>query len=150
VIIVDRPPNFEQIKAAFPDAEKPGVMFAYGNIYNPSGNVIPPALIAHEEVHLVRQKALDPHPGSTTQWSGADLWWQRYLEDCEFRYNEELLAHVAEFKAQRAGNDRNFGARLLMHTALRLVAPLYNYAPPRNLQEAMRDLKREIANAKQG
>jgi hypothetical protein len=145
VIIIGRPPNFEQIKAAFPDAEKPGVMFAHdGCIYNPSGNVIPPALIAHEEVHLRRQKDLSPHAGSTTQWSGPDLWWQRYLEDSEFRYNEELLAHVAEFNMQKITKDRNFGAALLMRTAMRLVAPMYNYQPPRTLQEAMKDIRREI------
>jgi len=147
VIIVDRPPNFEQIRAAFPNAEKPGVMFAYdGKIYNPSGIVVPPALVAHEEVHLKRQKALGSDAGSTTQWSGPDLWWQQYLEDSEFRYHEELLAHVAEFQMQRT-RDRNFVARLMVHTALRLIAPLYNYVPPRSLQEAMRDLRREIARA---
>jgi hypothetical protein len=144
VIIVDRPPNFEQIKAAFPKADGPGVMFAYdGNIYNPSGNVIPPALIAHEQVHLDRQKAMGPRPLSTTQYSGADLWWERYLEDSEFRYNEELLAHAAEFKVQRT-RDRNFVARLMVDTALRLVAPLYNYTPPVSLQQAMKDLLQEI------
>jgi len=145
MIIVDKPPNFEQIRAAFPNAESPGVLFAFdGNIYNPSGITVPPALIAHEEVHLKRQQALAPHATSTTQWSGPELWWQKYLEDSEFRYNEELLAHVAEFKMQR-GPDRNQGARLLMATALRLIAPLYNYQPPRNLQEAMKDLRQEIA-----
>jgi hypothetical protein len=145
VIINERPPNFEQIKAAFPRAENPGVLFAFnGNIYNPSGIVVPPALIAHEEVHLNRQRDAGPTPGSTTQWSGAELWWQRYLEDSEFRYNEELLAHVAEFKALKAG-DRNASARLLTATALRLIAPLYNYQPPRSMQQAMRDLRQEIS-----
>jgi hypothetical protein len=145
VIILERPPNFEQIKVAFPKAEGSGVLFAFdGNIYNPSGIVIPPALIAHEQVHLDRQRALAPRADSTTQWSGPDLWWQRYFEDCEFRYNEELLAHVAEFQMQRT-RDRNFVARLMVHTALRLIAPLYNYIPPRNLQEAMRDLRRGIS-----
>jgi hypothetical protein len=133
VIIVGRPPNFEQIQAAFPDAGKPGVMFAYdGSIYNPSGIVVPPALIAHEKVHLTNQKHV-----------GADYWWEKYLTDSEFRYCEELLAHVAEFQMQRT-RDRNFVARLMVHTALRLIAPLYNYVPPRSLQEAMRDLRREI------
>jgi len=144
VIINERPPNFEQIRTAFPDADKPGVIFAFGDIYNPSGAPIPPALIAHEEVHITRQKALGPHAGSVTQWSGPELWWQKYIEDTEFRYHEELLAHAAEFKAQRY-NDRNASARLLTATALRLVAPLYNYQPPRTLQQAMRDLRREIA-----
>jgi hypothetical protein len=135
MIILQRPPNFEQIKAAFPKAEDPGVLFAYdGHIYNPSGAAIPPALIAHEEVHLREQRHV-----------GANYWWEKYLTDSEFRYNEELLAHAAEFKTQRSGNDRNFGAALLMRTALRLVAPLYNYQPPRTVQQALKDLQREIA-----
>lgn len=135
MIILDRPPNFEQVHAAFPKAGQPGVLFAfYPNIHNPSGIVVPPALIAHEEVHLNRQRN-----------GGPTKWWESYLSDSEFRYNEELLAHVAEFKALRAGNDRNFVARMLLSTALRLIAPLYNYQPPRNLQQAMKDLKREIA-----
>lgn len=135
MIILEQPPNFEQIKVAFPKAENPGVLFAFdGNIYNPSGIVVPPALIAHEEVHLHRQVR-----------QGAYDWWDRYLTDHEFRYYEELLAHVAEFKTQQhISNDRNFGARLLMRTALRLVAPLYNYQPPRTLQQAMKDLRWEI------
>jgi hypothetical protein len=132
MIIIDRPPNFEQIKAAFPKADGEGVMFAYdGNIYNPSGAIIPPALIAHEEVHLSRQAI-------------PDAWWHSYIHNSEFRYIEELYAHVAELKAQRA-SDRNFQARLLMSTALRLVAPLYNYTPPVSLQQAIRDLKAELA-----
>jgi hypothetical protein len=72
MIIIDRPPNFEAIKAAFPKAENPGVMFAYdGNIYNPSGKTIPPALIAHEDVHLKRQSELFT----------PDSWWDLYLCD---------------------------------------------------------------------
>ena len=61
-----------------------------------------------------------------TRWSGADLWWENYIRDAEFRYNEELLAHAAEFKMYRY-EDRNASARLLLTTALRLIAPLYNY-----------------------
>jgi len=136
VIINDRPPNFEQIRSVFPKAESPGVLFAFdGNIYNPTGDVIPPALIAHEEVHLHRQRD-----------AGPNVWWARYLDDPDFRYYEELLAHAAEFKVQRTARDRNLGARLLISTALRLVAPLYNYVPPRTLQEALKDLRREIEN----
>ncbi len=134
MIIIDRPPNFEQVHAAFPRADQPGVLFAYyPNIHNPSGIVVPPALVAHEEVHLYRQRD-----------AGPTHWWDQYLTDSEFRYNEELLAHVAEFKALKAG-DRNASARLLMSTALRLVAPLYNYQPPRTLQQAMKDLRLHIS-----
>ena len=81
-------------------------MCAYnGCIYNPSGKIIPPALIAHEEVHLKRQVM-----------HGADIWWDHYLRDSAFRYHEELLAHVAEFNMQKVTKDRNFGAALLMRT----------------------------------
>ncbi len=145
MIIVDRPPNFEQIRAAFPRADQPGVLFAFdGNIYNPSGIVVPPALVAHENVHLARQNDMDPRSSYPTRVTGADVWWDHYLRDTEFRYHEELLAHAAEFRVQRY-NDRNASARLLLSTALRLVAPLYNYQPPRSLAQAMKDLKREIA-----
>jgi hypothetical protein len=136
-----RPPNFELIRAAFPRAENPGVIFAYaGDIYAPGHVTIPAALLAHELVHLERQKELI----SIDQRSGAEVWWDRYLRDSEFRYHEELLAHVAEYKEQAVG-DRNFCAGLLVRTAGRLVAPLYNYQPPRTLQEAIKDLRREIA-----
>jgi hypothetical protein len=135
VIIIERPPNFEAIRAMFPKSENEGVIFAYaGNIYNPSGAVIPPALIAHEDVHLKRQSELFT----------PDSWWDLYLCDPEFRYHEELLAHAAEFKMQKGARDRNLGARLMISTALRLIAPLYNYVPPVSLQRAMKDLKREI------
>jgi hypothetical protein len=134
MIINERPPNFALIHQHFPKADGAGVLFAYnGCIYNPSGIVVPPCLVEHEEVHLRRQTTV-----------GADHWWEHYLRDSEYRYIEELLAHAAEFKAQRY-NDRNASARLLTATALRLVAPLYNYQPPRTLQQAMRDLRREIA-----
>jgi hypothetical protein len=136
MIIVDRPPNFEVIKAAFPNAENAGVIFAYdGNIYSPDGPSIPPYLIAHESVHLAEQKVI-----------GADMWWDAYIHDDEFRYSGELLAHAAEMRAFfQAPGDRNARAALLMRTALRLTAPLYNYTPPRSLQQALKDLQQEIA-----
>jgi hypothetical protein len=134
MIIHGRPPNFETIRAAFPGASNDGVIFAYdGNIYSPSERVIPPALVAHEEVHLRRQSDV-----------GADWWWDQYIKSSEYRYHEEMLAHAAEFRVLKVSADRNAGAALLMRTAMRLVAPLYNYQPPRTLQEALRDLRKEI------
>ena len=136
-IVIDRPPNFDRIVAAFPDAVKPGVIFAYGDrIYNPSGGVIPAALMRHEGVHCNRQLiGMD---------NSVERWWERYLVDAEFRYQEELKAHVAEYQAQLPGLDRNSRAKLLMATAARLCAPLYNYQPPRSLTTAMRDLRWEL------
>jgi len=133
----ERPPNFDQILAAFPDADKPGVLFAYGpDVFIPSGGDIPAALLKHEAVHCRRQQ----EPGKMSP----EVWWRLYVEDNAFRYREELYAHVAEYHAQARGIDRNQRAKLLMSTAARLVAPLYNYTPPRSLTQALYDLRWEI------
>lgn len=133
-IAFTRPPNFDQIVAAFPDASKPGVLFAFGDtIHNPSGIGIPTALIAHEVIHGRDQKTS----------GGPEKWWDKYLVDVEFRYRAELAAHVAEYKAQCTA-DRNLNHKLLWRTAARLVAPLYHYVPPRSLNDAMRDIRESL------
>lgn len=129
-----RPPNFDQIVAAFPDAVNGGVIFAYGDtIYNPSGNQLPACLIAHETDHLQRQEGLGP-----------EKWWSYYISDVVFRYDMELTAHVQEYVAQVAEilPDRNYQALILLRTARRLIAPLYEYPKDYTLQRAMRDISR--------
>jgi hypothetical protein len=116
-IIIGKPPNFDEILAKFPGATGK-VLIAYdGKIYNPTGDFVPPALQAHEEVHLIRQLGR------------VEAWWKQYIEDEEFRWFEEVMAHRAEFRVQAQFiNDRNARERLLMSTAARLVAPLYGYS----------------------
>lgn len=82
------PPNFAAIVAALPDADKPGVIFAYGGkVYGRGiGKHLTRELDAHERVHIERQGD-DP-----------DGWWAKYLSNPEFRYVEELLAHRAEYE----------------------------------------------------
>ena len=132
MIKIERPPNWDQIVEAFPHAATLPTLFAYGeDIYNPSAVHIPYALLAHEFRHCARQFP-----------SNAEAWWTSYIADPEFRYWEELLGHVEEYRAQAVHlSDRNARAKLAMRTASRLIAPLYNYQPPRSLQQAMRDLE---------
>lgn len=139
-IEVDKPPGFEAIVAAFPKAAEPGVIFAYGDtIFNPSNIVIPPALMAHEEVHGKRQLAPN---GVITRTVTIEKWWEKYLADPEFRYNEELYAHAAELaELKKQITDRNDRAKLVMQTASRLIAPLYNYGVPKSLNQAITDLR---------
>lgn len=134
-IITARPPNFEQILAAFPGAADDGVIFAYGeDVYVPSGFVVPIALLKHERVHQKRQQ-------DNTM---PDIWWGRYIADQKFRYAEELAAHAAEYRAQLSHLDRNQKAKLLQATATRLIAPLYKYEPARSLSQALYDLRWEL------
>lgn len=118
-IVVAHPPNFEAIRAVFPSAADKGVLFCYGNtIFNPSDGFIPPALIAHEEVHCVQQAAV-----------GVDSWWDQYLVDPQFRYAQELAAHIVEYhNFIRQTKNRSLQRAYLAAVASRLSGPLYGNA----------------------
>lgn len=117
-IINAHPPNFPEIVAAFPHASKPGTVFSFGDtIYVPTGWPVSKAIMAHEEVHGVRQLAYE---------LGIMGWWRRYIEDPEFRLAEELPAHVAEFRRLcKLKADPNARVRELFKIADRLASPLY-------------------------
>lgn len=134
-VVVDRPPLFDEIVAAFPIAAKPGVIFAWRDkIFNPSGRSIAPELMVHEAVHGERQMGevqLDGKwPGATP---GIEGWWRRYIADPAFRLAEEIPAHLAEFQAlcaqQRAcwHSERNMRRALATHVARKLSGPLYGH-----------------------
>lgn len=108
---------FEEIDAAFHVKGKL-VLFAWGDtIYNPRNAEVSSALKCHEGVHGQRQKA---HPG------GVEGWWRRYIEDPQFRIDEELPAHRAEYKASiQHVRDRNERYRALAFIAEKLASPLY-------------------------
>ncbi len=116
VIYNERPPNFDKILAVFPLAISPDVIFAYGDkIYVPSGNELPPEILAHERVHCERQLMMR-----------VETWWDQYLADPRFRYEEELMAHKVEYSFLRGlypGQARK--QAILSHVAQKLSARLY-------------------------
>lgn len=116
-IVNSYPPNIDDIDAKFNIKGKP-IIFTYGDIiYNPLGVVVSPSLHAHETVHSVRQ---------TTDLKSILKWWDQYLVDDEFRLNEELLAHRAEYKQFCSENkDRNRQSIFLNTIATRLASPMY-------------------------
>lgn len=127
-IIKSLPPNFSDIVKVFPMARGVNVIFAhYPNIYT-RGHGLTPELVAHESVHLERQKEM-----------GVKDWWAKYLSDPQFRYDEELLAHVAEYKhlctmlsvaAKRE--------KALKHVTNKLASGLYNHmVTPKMAREAI-------------
>ena len=111
-IVVGWPPIKDRILEAFPAVRaRRGVIFSWGSIiYNPHNVAIPPALRAHEAVHEVQQNG-DPL-----------AWWERYIADPAFRYEQELLAHRAEWRAQPNRAARRAG---LVEIARRLSSPMY-------------------------
>jgi hypothetical protein len=111
------PPNYRKINDKFRVRGKP-IIFAYGStIYNPGRITIPPQLIAHEEVHMVRQGG------------NPEAWWDRYINDPEFRLAEEIPAHVAEYRALAYRYDAD---KQLDRIAQRLASPLYGSMIPQD------------------
>lgn len=108
------PPMLEQILADL-RGRKP-IIFAWGDrLFNPQGAMIPPELMAHEAVHLARQTGTD-----------IGTWWRKYIESPNFRLEEEIPAHRAEYaELCRLKRDRNQRALELHRLALRLSGPLY-------------------------
>jgi len=127
-ILIEYPPIIDKIDEAF-KCRDDQVIYAWGDtIYNPHGIQIPQFLIEHEKAHGRRQA------------EGIEAWWDKYIEDVEFRYNEELIAHATEHKFRLRGvKDRNEQSRILMQSASRLVSPLYGKMT--NLNQAMKDIK---------
>lgn len=112
-IIHQPPPNYAAVVAIFPFAKRRGTMFCYGRaIFIPNGGSVSPALMAHETVHADRQ-GNDP--------AG---WWARYLVEQQFRFDEELPAHIAEYR-WFDGCPRPERRIMLRQIAARLAGPLY-------------------------
>ena len=83
----DFPPNYEQIKKVF-DIDGKNIVFTYGiSLYNPQGKEIEPHLIIHEQVHQRQQLEM-----------GVEKWWKRYLEDKDFRQEQEVEAYAEQYK----------------------------------------------------
>ena len=106
-VIQALPPNFEQIKAAIKidDWDKwikeKGTVFTYGDtIYNPSDAKFPVHLLVHEGTH------------EKQQGSNPKEWWDKYLVDLEFRFEQELEAYSAQYKFICECNGPSFPAKV--------------------------------------
>ncbi len=115
-IIVDYPPAFKMIDRAFRVLGKPILYSWVDTIYNPMNIVIPPQLIAHEQVHGARQR------GAVIEW------WKMYCESPGFRLVEEVLAHRAEYHyyCAHVAPNRQHRQGALKAISQRLAGPLYN------------------------
>lgn len=114
------PPNYAAIIAAFPAANKPGVIFAYHDtIYVRGEAELTPSLLEHEKVHL-RQQATLPGGG------GAITWWKLFLSVPMFRAEQELEAHIVEYAhVLKSGLNRDGRRKARAQIAARLSGPLY-------------------------
>jgi len=121
------PPNIDDIRAVLTLGGKE--IFAWnGIIYNPGGGYLTEWLVAHEQVHFLQQ-AGDP-----------ESWWAKYLDDIDFRLEQEIEAHRVEYRTFCKHNrDRNKRARFLFEISHRLASPMYGSALPH--AKALKEIK---------
>jgi hypothetical protein len=118
-VINDRPPNYLKIVAIFPQAANKSTVFAYApHIYTVGNTTLSKALENHEQVHIRRQQELE---------GGPEAWWDKYLSDLKFRFDEELIAHIAEYEYMAAYGSREERRAALKIVATRLSSQLYYF-----------------------
>jgi len=118
-VVIAKPPVYDQCVRVFgaENIEGKPIIWSWGDrIYNPLGIDIPRELFAHEAVHGERQGR---DHGSIQQW------WLEYLADAAFRYEEERLAHRAEWHAHVKYGAGNNLTPIFNGIAARLASPLY-------------------------
>ena len=113
--IKNYPPNINEITKVFPVLPE-SMVFCWGNIiYNPSGQDLADHIQIHELVH------------SNQQEGNPKEWWNKYLNDKEFRLSQELQAYQRQYQFAKVWlKDRNDLAKFLWGLAQDLSS-LYQY-----------------------
>lgn len=90
-------------------------LWTFGDtIYNPFNAYVDPYLEAHESVHCLQQG------------DNPEEWWDNYLSNKEFRFEQELKAYRVQYRVIKdCIKDRNTQARLLFKIAGDLSSPMY-------------------------
>lgn len=109
------PPNYAIINLAFPENKKHQAIFTYGKtIYNPFKVQTTPDLEFHERIHT-RQQGDNP-----------EIWWNRYIEDVDFRLSQEIEAYGEQYKFfKENANNPKISEWLLDKLSLALSGELY-------------------------
>lgn len=82
IISKEKPPIWNQLEGRFKVRWESGVIVTYGDtVYTINGNMSPD-IVVHEQVHIDQQTII-----------GAEEWWNKYLNDPQFRLQQELEAY---------------------------------------------------------
>lgn len=118
-ILIERPPVFDKVKELYsiPEDELQQTLFAWGDaIYNPGNIRVDKYLMVHEAAHSFYQE----------EKGGADVWWDLYLSDIDYRADQEAKAFGFQYMAYCEDNgDRNKRSWYLDEVSRILSSPLY-------------------------
>jgi hypothetical protein len=107
-----KPEIYERLNKVFGVNWDDGIIITYGDtIY--CKYPLTPEKIAHETIHTIQQQ--DPV-----------AWWDKYIEDVDFRISQELEAYKAECEFIKKGNkSRNEKYQLIRQNAIDLSSFIY-------------------------
>lgn len=118
-VVLVAPPIMERAVAKFGEPCREAI-FCWGyEIRNPADISIDDFLVVHERVHSIRQHEI-----------GIEEWWERYLTDDDFRIEEEVLAHRAEYEhriGKHQAQHRRMRRFYMNQTIERVRNPMYRY-----------------------
>lgn len=87
-ISTEKPPIYDRLEDVFGKGLwDQGVLITYGDTVHCKSGGMSQDLRVHEQLHIDRQAV---YPG------GKDAWWDRYLTDPKFRFEEELASYQAQ------------------------------------------------------
>ena len=115
-VVVAYPPNIEKINDVLGVKSNKNAIYAYEDkIYSPFGDDVSYDLHVHERVHFRQHR----------DFGGSDLWWDRYLEDIEFRLDQELEAYRAQLAWVNENMNRQVRRDTFDHVCKSLSSKMY-------------------------
>lgn len=117
-----RPPIYAEANALFKlEENKIAAVFTWGDtLFNPFAVPVMPDLMRHEETHMEQQ--LD----RGGQEDGPKDWWRNYLQDENFRIDQEAEAYAMQYLFYCQGQkDRNWREKYLHQISAMLAGPMY-------------------------
>ena len=86
----EKPPQWilDEVKEKWNVEWESGVVFTYGELITTFKGEVTEDLIAHESHHTAQHE----------KFGGADKWWREYLDNADFRFEQELECYRKQYK----------------------------------------------------
>lgn len=117
-ISTKKPPQWilDSVKEKWGVKWENGTIFTYGDQISNCEGSMTEDLMHHEPYHTKQQE----------KFGSVDGWWKKYLEDDEFRFEQELECYRKQYQWVKQNiQDRNEVFSQLMHYARSLSGPIY-------------------------